>query len=81
MRLADSVLHRFVQIVQEGILSMTDVTDGLRMVEVIQSEDDPNVLVMSPEYKESYQKMQLALVKEGEALNRRAKGLETEDPS
>lgn len=51
LKLADSVLHRFVQILQEALLTGTDVSDHLRMVRVEADKDDPHVLVLTDEYK------------------------------
>ena len=50
-RLADSVLHQIVQIIQEGFLTGTDISDHMRMIRL---EDDPKhsgVLLMTPAYK------------------------------
>lgn len=52
MKLSDSVLHRFVQIFQEAMLTGTDAADHMRMVRVEPDKDDPNVLVLTSDYKE-----------------------------
>lgn len=51
-KMSDSVLHRFVQILQEAILTGTDVADHLRMVEMQEDEASSGQLVLTSEYKE-----------------------------
>lgn len=51
-KIADSVWHRVVQIVQEAMLTCTDCADLLRQVRVVPDESDPHVLVLSSEYEE-----------------------------
>lgn len=51
LKLADSVLHRFVQIIQEAMLTGTDCADHMRMVRLVPDSTDPNVLTLSDEYK------------------------------
>lgn len=55
-KMSDSVLHRFVQILQEAILTGTDVSDHLRMVEMRPDETDPHVLVLTDDYKDMVKK-------------------------
>jgi len=57
MKFADSVWHRVVQIVQEGMLMGFDVSDGLRQVRVVPDESDPNVLVLSADYQKQVKEM------------------------
>lgn len=63
MKLADSVLHRIVQIVQEGMLMGVDVADIMRQVELRPDASDPHVLVLTEEYKEMVQKQHESLLK------------------
>lgn len=49
-KLADSTLIRIVQIVQEGMLTGTDVADAMRMIE-LQTVEDSDRLILSDEYK------------------------------
>lgn len=49
-RMSDSVLHRFVQIVQEAFLTGTDVSDHLRMVEMEEDTENFGQLRLTPEY-------------------------------
>lgn len=56
-KFADNVWHRVVQIVQEGILGMGDVSDILRQIRVVPSEDDPQVLELSADYRKQVKDM------------------------
>lgn len=62
MKLADSVWHRVVQIVQEAILEGVDCADLLRQVGVQPDESDPNVLVLTPEYEQQVRDMHQKLL-------------------
>lgn len=62
LKFADSVWHRVVQIVQEGILMGTDVSDGMRQISVVPDESDPHVLVLSPEYEKQVRDMHTKLL-------------------
>jgi hypothetical protein len=55
-KMSDSVLHRFVQIVQEAILTGTDVSDHLRMVEMEDDPKNPGRLVLTADYKDLVKK-------------------------
>lgn len=61
MKLADSVLMRIVQVVQEGILVGCDVVDIMRQIDVVIDPDNTNQLVLTSEYvnmvKQQHQKM------------------------
>jgi len=50
--LSDNVLRRIVQVMQEGMLTGTDVTDHMRMIRLTPSDDDPSKLVMTEDYQE-----------------------------
>lgn len=50
-KLSDSVLHRVVQIVQEGILLGIDVADLLRQIKLTTGTDE-STLVLTKEYVE-----------------------------
>ena len=52
MKLADSVLARIVQIVQEAMLTGTDAADHMRAIELKFDATNSNVLVLTDEYKE-----------------------------
>jgi hypothetical protein len=49
-RLDDNVLRRIVQIVQEGMLTGTDVADHMRLLN-LEEGSEPGVLVLTEEYK------------------------------
>lgn len=68
MKLADSVWHRVVQCVQEGILTGTDVSDSLRQITVCQSAEDPTVLVLTPEYEEQVKANHAKLLADAQEL-------------
>lgn len=51
-KLADSVLHRIVQILQEALLTGVDCSDIMRQLELEQDSENPNSLVMTSDYKQ-----------------------------
>lgn len=51
-KLADSVLHRLVQIVQEGILMGIDVADLLREIKLVPDTLNESTLVLTKGYIE-----------------------------
>jgi len=60
-KISDSVWARVVQIVQEAMITGTDVTDIMRMVRVEVSSENDSELVLTDQYKkmvvEHYAKM------------------------
>lgn len=68
LKLADSVLHRFVQIIQEAMLTGTDCADHMRMVRLVPDSTDPNVLVLSDEYKTQVEQIHQKYLAEVESL-------------
>jgi hypothetical protein len=68
MRLSDSVWHRVIQAVQEGILTGVDVSDVLRQISVVPDEDDPNVLVLSREYQQQVKEMHEKMLQRAQEL-------------
>ena len=50
-KLADEVVARIAQILQEGMLMGTDVTDGFRMIRLEEDDTNPGALVMTQEYR------------------------------
>jgi len=50
-RLSDNVLRRVVQLMQEGLLTGTDVTDHMRMIRLEENADDSEQLELTVEYK------------------------------
>lgn len=67
LKLADSVLHRFVQIIQEAMLTGTDCADHMRMVRLVPDSTDPNVLTLSDEYKAQVEEIHKKYMAEVEA--------------
>jgi hypothetical protein len=67
-KFADNVWHRVVQIVQEGMLGMGDVSDILRQIRVVPSEDDPNVLELSASYRQQVLEMHEKLLKQAREI-------------
>lgn len=59
--LSDSVIARIAQILQEGLLTGTDIVDHLRMLELQPDDVNPQLLVMTTEYaqrvKDMHQRM------------------------
>lgn len=62
-KISDEVWMRVVQIVQEGMITMTDVVDGLRMVRVTPDAEGNN-LVLTEQYRKAFKEMQEQLVRE-----------------
>ena len=68
LHLADSVLARIVQIIQEGMLLGVDVSDLMRQIKLKQSTLDPTSLILTDEYVASINQMHVHLVEEAERL-------------
>jgi hypothetical protein len=49
-KLNDNVLRRIVQIMQEGMLTGTDVADHMRMIRLTPSTEDAESLVLTDDY-------------------------------
>jgi hypothetical protein len=49
-RLDDNVLRRMVQIMQEGMLTGTDVADHMRMIRLQSSNEETDVLILTEDY-------------------------------
>lgn len=54
--LSDKAIARIVQIIQEGIVTMTDVTDHLRTLKLEVEEGSIDRLVPTKEYMETIEK-------------------------
>jgi 16S rRNA G966 N2-methylase RsmD len=65
LKLADEVLMRFVQIMQEGIILGVDVTDIMRQVRLVPSE---NVLFLDPQYMKEVEEGHNRLLEQAEQL-------------
>ena len=70
-RLADSVSARLVQIFQEAVLTGVDGADLLRQVRLNVDESEPDVLVLSQEYRQQVKESHEKLLKEAEILRQR----------
>lgn len=62
-KVADSVLQRFVQIIQEAMLTGVDCVDIMRQVEMKPDESDPHVLVLSDDYIDMVRKQHESMLK------------------
>jgi hypothetical protein len=63
-RLSDNVLRRIVQVMQEGLLTGTDVTDHMRMIRLTPSDDDADQLVMTEDYQHLVESQHEAMLRE-----------------
>lgn len=68
MKLSDQVLSRIVQIVQEGILTGTDVVDLLRQIDVEVDQQNVDELVLTQNYCELVKKQHEKLLADAERL-------------
>jgi hypothetical protein len=68
-KLNDNVLRRIVQIMQEGMLTGTDVADHMRMIRLTPSNDDQDSLVLTDEYLEVVQGQHDTLLREVDVVN------------
>lgn len=66
-KLADDVLARIVQIIQEGIIMGVDVVDIMRQIEV-QPSSDESCVVLTESYLKSVNEMHKKLLDEAENL-------------
>jgi hypothetical protein len=68
-KLNDNVLRRIVQIVQEGMLTGTDVADHMRMIRLTPSSDNQDSLILTDEYLEVVQGQHDTLLREVDTVN------------
>jgi hypothetical protein len=68
LKIADTVWHRVVQIIQEAMLEGVDCADLLRQVRVVPDSSDPHVLTLSPEYEHQVKEMHDKLLARAEEL-------------
>ena len=64
----DSVLYRLVQILQESMILGIDIVDLLRKLEVTQSANDVDKLVLTPEYLACVEKWHDELLENADKL-------------
>ena len=75
-RLDDSVLHRVVQIVQEGFMLGIDVADLMRQIRLtVDSTTDDTVLVLHPQYVSQVAEMHKKYLEEAERLKSHAENV------
>jgi hypothetical protein len=69
--LSDNVIARIVQILQEGLMTGTDITDHMRMIRV--ETDDEGKLQLSADYvkqvNEGYEKLNAEMLEKMKASN------------
>lgn len=61
-KLADSVLFRVVQILQEALVTETDIGDLLRQIELKPDSTDPHVLTLTEDYVKQVERWHQQLV-------------------
>ena len=68
-KLNDNVLRRIVQIMQEGMLTGTDVADHMRMIRLTPSTEDSESLILTDDYLEMVQSQHETLLRELDDVN------------
>lgn len=68
--ISDEVWHRVVQIVQEAMLTGTDVADLLRQIRVVEGEELGS-LVLAPAYKQLVREQLQQLLDDAQAMQER----------
>lgn len=66
--MADSVLHRLVQLLQVGMMTGVDIADPMRQMRLMASNEDTSVLVLTPAYEAQYKDMIAKLEAQADAL-------------
>tara|TARA_Y100000310_G_C20667989_1_gene808675 strand:+ start:1584 stop:1841 length:258 start_codon:yes stop_codon:yes gene_type:complete len=67
-KLSDNVLRRIVQIMQEGFLTGTDISDHMRMMRLEEDAQNPEYLILTDEYKSLVDKQHEHMLEEVEEL-------------
>ena len=67
MKLSDNSIAQIVRLLQMAFLTGTDVSDNLRMLELV---NEGNLLNVDPEYLKTFEENLLKLQDEAEALNK-----------
>lgn len=67
-KLADSVLARIVNIIQESLLLARDCTDAMRLIELEPDEFDTNKLVLTQDYSNVVKRDHKELLNNAETL-------------
>jgi len=71
-RLSDNVLRRIVQIVQEGFLTGTDISDHMRMMRLEETAEGSGCLALTDEYKGLVEKQHNQMLQEVEEMKEAA---------
>lgn len=66
--MADSTLHRLVQIVQVAMMTGVDIADPLRQIRLTHSSEDPTQLVLTQEYDLQFKAMIRKLEKQADDI-------------
>jgi hypothetical protein len=74
LKFADSVWHRVVQIVQEAMLTGVDCSDLLRQIRCVPDENDPSVMVLSPEYTKQVREMHEKMLAQAREIQAQTRG-------
>jgi transposase-like protein len=77
-KLADSVLHRVIQMLQEAMLMGVDVADLMRQMQLVPDASDSHVLVLTEDYLEQVKRWHKQLLEDADKLTAEIKG---EDPN
>ena len=67
-KLSDHVLRRIVQIMQEGFLTGTDISDHMRMMRLEEDAQNSEYLILTDEYKSLVDKQHEHMLEEVEEL-------------
>lgn len=67
-KLADSALHRFIQIFQEAMMLGVDGADLMRQMKFVMDDNEPNTAVLSPGYVQMIQEHYTKLIKQAQEL-------------
>ena len=78
LQLADSVIARVVQILQECMLLGIDACDLFRMIRLIPDEENTTQLVLTPEYEKQVESMHEAWLSKAETLQKEQQDSEAE---
>lgn len=73
LRLADSVLHRVIQMVQEAMLLGVDVADLMRQIELRPDASDSHMLVLTDDYLAQIKRWHTEMLERAEKLSAQMK--------
>lgn len=67
-KLNDELIYKIAQLVQLAMLTGTNIVDHMRQVVVEESTEFPNSLVLTPEYKDYFDKILKVMLEEAEQI-------------